>query len=93
MRSFIYKTIIISIVIVFIYNMTLSKPINRILDIVNKIEYYSEDKKQLRSYAKQKFKEELKRSINKEKIFKEEDRLLLKEFIEKVLKELDIKLN
>ena len=86
MKIFIYKSMIITFLIVVIFNLTINKTIKKyekkIFENINKekIEYF-----------KEKIRDEIKSSLQKDKILNEEDALLLNKFYQKIIKEINSK--
>ena len=85
MRNYIYKVIIFVIAIIIIFEFTLGKHIE---NFNNQINYFStkDGSKQLISSIKK----EIKKANEKENYLDEEERILLKDFIKKIRKELEI---
>ena len=90
MKNFIIKSIIGSILIVFVYSATISELIDRLLGVVETFDDLYKNRKQLREDLKIKFRNEIDKAVKKEKIFYPEDRVLIKKIIEKIIIELDI---
>ena len=82
-RIFIYKTIFIFFCTYLLYNFTIGKKID---EYENKI--LSLKTNQGRNLIKNKIREEMSKSIEKDKILKKEDAVLLKRFLIKIQKEL-----
>ena len=83
MKEFIYKTIIIIIAIVVIYEFTISKQIKQITN-QSSILLSKEGRKE----GIEKLKEEIKKAIKKERYLSKEDAKLINEFIQKITIEL-----
>ena len=79
MREFVYKIIIFFVVTFFLYHSTIGYTIYK---FQNKI-YSSIDKKAVGDF-KDKIRIEIKNSLKKDKILKEEDALLLRNLIDKL---------
>lgn len=79
MREFVYKMMIFFIVTFFLYHSTIGYSIYK---FQNKI-YSSIDKKAVGD-IKNKIREEIKSSLKKKRILKEEDALLLKKLLQKL---------
>ena len=79
MREFVYKIIIFFIVTFFLYHSTIGYTIYK---FQNKI-YSSIDKKAIENF-KDKIRIEIKNSLKKDKILKDEDALLLRNLIDKL---------
>ena len=83
MKQFIYKTIIVIIAIVVIYEFTISKQIKQITE-QSEIFLSKEGRKE----GVEKLREELKKAIKKERYLSKEDAKLINEFIQKITIEL-----
>lgn len=83
MKKFIYKTIIIIIAIVVIYEFTISKQIKQITQ-QSEILLSKEGRKE----GIEKLREEIKKAIKKERYLSKEDAKLINEFIQKIIIEL-----
>ena len=83
MKQFIYKTIIVIIAIVVIYEFTVSKQIKQITK-QSEIILSKEGRKE----GIEKLREELKKAIKKERYLSNEDAKLINEFIKKIAMEL-----
>ncbi len=85
MKSYIYKVLIASIAIILVFKFTIGKEINQ---INKKINYFTtaEGRKEMVNSLK----EEIQKANNKENYLKEDERILLKNFIKKIQKELDL---
>ncbi len=83
MKQFIYKTIIVIIAIVVIYEFTVSKQIKQITE-QSEIFLSKEGRKE----GIEKLREELKKAIKKERYLSKEDAKLINEFIQKITIEL-----
>tara|TARA_B100000809_G_scaffold220731_1_gene228595 strand:+ start:94 stop:360 length:267 start_codon:yes stop_codon:yes gene_type:complete len=83
MRSFIYKTIIIVLAIVIIFEFTVGSKIN---EISSKFNYFAT--KEGRKEGVVKIREEMKRAIKKERYLSKEDAKLLNQFLNKITAEL-----
>ena len=79
MKKFIYKTIIIIIAIVVIYEFTISKQIKQITN-QSSILLSKEGRKE----GIEKLKEEIKKAIKKERYLSKEDAKLINKFIQKI---------
>ena len=86
MRSFIYKVLIISISFVLIFEFTIGRKIS---SIQNKLDYLLT--KEGRKEMVNKVKKEIKVANERENYLDDKERVLIKDFIEKIKKELDIK--
>ena len=83
MKSFIYKTIIIVLAIVIIFEFTVGSKIN---EISSKFNYFAT--KEGRKEGVVKIREEMKKAIKKERYLSKEDAKLLNQFLNKVTAEL-----
>ena len=83
MRQFIYKTIILIIAIVVIYEFTISKQIKQITD-QSEIFLSKEGRKE----GVEKLREEIKKAIKKDRYLSKEDARLINKFIQKITIEL-----
>ena len=83
MKQFIYKTIIVIIAIVVIYEFTISKQIKQITR-QSEILLSKEGRKE----GIEKLREEIKKAIKKERYLSKEDAKLINEFIQKITIEL-----
>ena len=79
MKSFIYKSIIVVIAVILIFEFTIG---NKISQIYEKIDVVST--KEGRKESVEKIREELKKAVNKERYLSKEDAKLLKDFINKI---------
>ena len=83
MKQFIYKTIIVIIAIVVIYEFTISKQIKQITD-QSEIFLSKEGRKE----GVEKLREEIKKAIKKDRYLSKEDATLINKFIQKITIEL-----
>ncbi len=83
MKQFIYKTFIVIIAIVVIYEFTISKQIKQITE-QSEILLSKEGRKE----GIEKLREEIKKAIKKERYLSKEDARLINEFIQKIAIEL-----
>ncbi len=83
MRIFVYKTIVVLIASYVFYNFTIGKKIDQ---YESKMVYLFTD--QGREAARDFLRKEIKNSIDNEKLLKDEDRILIKQFIDKLKIEL-----
>ena len=83
MKQFIYKTIIVIIAIVVIYEFTISKQIKQITK-QSEVLLSKEGRKE----GIEKLREEIKKAIKKERYLSKEDAKLINEFIKKIAIEL-----
>tara|TARA_B100000287_G_C20408932_1_gene692759 strand:+ start:352 stop:615 length:264 start_codon:yes stop_codon:yes gene_type:complete len=84
MKSFIYKSIIVVIAVILIFEFTIG---NKISQIYEKIDVVST--KEGRKESINKIREELKKAVNKERYLSKEDAKLLKDFINKIQSEIN----
>ena len=85
MKIFVYKVLFLVICLFLLFNFTIGYQMRK---FENKIQNISSDEKiQL---FKQKIKEEIRKGIKKDKIFKEEEKVLIKNFIKKIINELEL---
>ena len=85
MKQFIYKTIIVIIAIVVIYEFTISKQIKQITE-QSEILLSKEGRKE----GIEKLREEIKKAIKKERYLSKEDAKLINKFIKKIAIELKV---
>ena len=85
MKIFIYKMLIAAITIIFIYKFTIGKEINRVNNQVNSFLSIDGRKEIINSLKK-----EIKKANDKENYLDEEERVLIKNFIKKIQKELEL---
>ena len=83
MKQFIYKTIIVIIAIVLIYEFTISK---QIIQITDQSEIFLS--KEGRKDGVEKLREEIKKAIKKDRYLSKEDARLINKFIQKITIEL-----
>lgn len=85
MRVFIYKSIIISVLIVIVYKITI---LSTVKNYEKKI--FENFNKEKIEFIKIKIKDEIRSSIKKEKIISKEDALLINNFLKKIKEDLDL---
>ena len=85
MKNFFYKILIASIAIILVFKLTIGKEINQINEKFNYILTSDGRKEMINSLKK-----ELSKANSKENYLDEEERKLIKEFIIKIQKELDL---
>ena len=85
MKIFVYKTLFIFLVLFLLFNLTIGYQIRKIENKISNINPGDE-----LEFLKTKIKEELKSGIKKDKIFEEEDRVLIRDFLKKVILELEL---
>ena len=83
MKQYVYKIIIFILAIIFIYEFTIGKQINKYADQLNSI-----NSKDGRKETVQKIKNELRKGVEKDRYLSKEDAKLINKFIEKIKKEL-----
>ena len=83
MRSFIYKSIIILICVILIYEFTIGKQIAMFKDRAASI-----ISKEGRRESVNKLRDEINKAINKERYLSKEDAILLNKFIKKIQNEI-----
>ena len=84
MRQFIYKAIIIIFIFIIGFEFTIGKRIDPMVQTLNKF-----SNEQGRKEMINKLRKEMKKGINKEYILKEEDRILINKFINKLSYEIN----
>ena len=84
MKLFIYKTLFAAIIFFVLYQITNSATVNKFKE---NISYLSSDEN--KNLIKNKLRKELNSAIKKENYLKEEDKKLIKQFLDKVKKELE----
>ena len=85
MRIFLVKTIIVIVAVFFLYQFTIGSEIS---NLKNRLVSFSDPGK--REMIKEKLKDEMRKGIQKEKYFDEDDRALISQFLKKILKELEL---
>ena len=83
MKSFIYKSLIVVISVILIFEFTIGNKISQIYDKVDGI-----SSKKGRAENIEKLREEIKKAIKKERYLSKEDAFLLKQFFTKISKEI-----
>ena len=83
MKQFIYKTIIIIIAVIVLFEFTIG---NRISQIYEKVDVIST--KEGRKDSDNKIRDEMKRAVEKERYLSKEDAKLINSFLNKIRKEL-----
>ena len=84
MRQFIYKAIIIIFIFIVGFEFTIGKRIDPVVQTLNKFNDEAGRKELINKLRK-----EMRNGINKEYILKEEDRILINQFIKKLTSELN----
>ena len=83
MKQYVYKIIIFILAIIFIYEFTIGKQINKYADQLNSI-----NSKDGRKESVEKIKNELRKGVEKDRYLSKKDAKLINKFIEKIKKEL-----
>ena len=83
MRSFIYKALIITVIFIIAFEFTIGKRLDPIVQNINKF-----SNEQGRKELINKLRKEMRKGLNKEYILKEDDRILINRFINKLSKEI-----
>lgn len=83
MREFIYKTFIVIVGVFFLYQFTIGYTISKLEQKI-----YSIDVKEYSTFLKNKIRDELKSGLKKDFILNKEDAIILKNFLDKINKEL-----
>ena len=86
MRLFVYKTLFVFFYLFLLFNLTIGYQIRK---IENSIQNLS-SKEKIES-VKEKIRKEMKNGIDKDNIFSNEDRILIKKFLNKITEELELK--
>ena len=86
MRNYIYKTIIFVIAVIIIFEFTLGKHLN---NLKHQVDMFTS--KEGRKEIVESLKKEIKKANDKENYLSEEERILIRDFILKIQKELEIK--
>ena len=85
MKNYIYKVIIAAVAIILVFKLTIGKEISQ---INKKINYFST--KEGRKEIVNSVKKEIRKANDRENYLDEEERILIKNFIEKIKKELEL---
>tara|TARA_E500000178_G_C16723145_1_gene618115 strand:+ start:107 stop:382 length:276 start_codon:yes stop_codon:yes gene_type:complete len=88
MRKFLLKTVIIVIAFYILFKLTIGHHID---NLYSKLNSFSSQHQRIE--LKQKILSEIKKGTEKEEIFSEDERVILSNFFNKILKELDINKN
>ena len=86
MRLFVYKTLFVFFCLFLLFNLTIGYQIRKIENSIQNIS----SKEKIES-LKEKIRKEMKSGIDKENIFKNEDRILIKKFLKKIIEELELR--
>jgi len=84
MRSFIYKILIIAFLFIVVFEFTIGKRIDPITENMNKFSN-EQGRKELIS----KLRKEMRKGLEKEYMLKEDDRILINKFINKLISEIN----
>ena len=84
MRGFIYKAIIITFIFVIAFEFTIGKRIDPVVEVINK---FSDE--QGRKELIHKLRKEMKKGVEKEYMLKEDDRVLIYNFFNKLNSEIN----
>tara|TARA_Y200000002_G_C22162522_1_gene447681 strand:+ start:192 stop:455 length:264 start_codon:yes stop_codon:yes gene_type:complete len=84
MRAYIYKTLIAVIALIIVFEFTIGKTLNKITNQTEVLLTKEGRKKMVNS-----LKVEMRKAIEKENYLKEDERILINQFINKVKKELN----
>ena len=85
MKIFVYKIIVLMVGLFLLFNFTIGYQIRKIEDKVTNLS--SKDKIE---EIKIKLKKEIQSGLEKDKIFNEEERILLRDFLKKIVTELEL---
>ena len=85
MRIFLVKTIIVFFVTFFLFQVTIGSQIESFRDSLNTF-----SSKEKRDVLKEKIKNEMKKGLEKENYFEENERVLISRFLKKIFKELEL---
>ena len=85
MRKFLIRTIIVIAAVFFLYQFTIGSEIS---NLRNTLASFSDPGK--REMIKEKLKDEMRKGIQKERYFDEEESVLISQFLKKIFKELDL---
>jgi len=83
MRSFIYKSLIVTFIFIIAFEFTIGKRLDPIVQYINKF-----SNEQGRKELINKLRKEMRKGLNKEYILKEDDRILINRFINKLSNEI-----
>ena len=84
MRSYIYKTLIAAVALIIVFEFTIGKTLNKITNQTNVLLTKEGRKKLVTS-----IKIEMNKAIDREKYLKEDERVLINKFINKIKSELE----
>ena len=80
MKSFVYKTIFLSLVIFLLFQLTIGVKIRQFEERLNNLK-----SKENIEVVKNKIRKEMRSAVKKERILNEEDALLIKQFLNKII--------
>ncbi len=83
MREYIYKILILSIALIIVFEFTVGRKFNQINEKIDAF-FTKEGRKEMVISIK----DEMRKAIEKENYFDEEERVLIREFISKIRKEI-----
>tara|TARA_Y100001970_G_scaffold264052_1_gene350206 strand:- start:4829 stop:5083 length:255 start_codon:yes stop_codon:yes gene_type:complete len=83
MKSFVYKTIFLSLVIFLLFQLTIGVKIRQFEERLNNLK-----SKENIEVVKNKIRKEMRSAVKKERILNEEDALLIKQFLNKINSEI-----
>tara|TARA_B100001057_G_C22567274_1_gene839716 strand:+ start:205 stop:459 length:255 start_codon:yes stop_codon:yes gene_type:complete len=83
MKSFVYKTIFLSLVIFVLFQLTIGVKIRQFEERLNNLK-----SKENIEVVKNKIRKEMRSAVKKERILNEEDALLIKQFLNKINSEI-----
>ena len=85
MKIFLVKSIIVFFGIFFLFQVTIGSQLESFKDSLNTF-----SSKEKRDVLKEKIKDEMKKGIEKENYFTEDERILISRFLKKIFKELEL---
>tara|TARA_Y100000590_G_scaffold466850_1_gene643589 strand:- start:7293 stop:7565 length:273 start_codon:yes stop_codon:yes gene_type:complete len=85
MKIFLIKTSIVIFAIFILFQITIAPQINKIKNQINLMSDPAQ-----REIVKEKIKDEMKKGIEKDNYFTEEERTLISQFLKKILRELEL---
>ena len=86
MRLFVNKTLFVFFCLFLLFNLTIGYQIRKIENSIQNIS----SKEKIES-LKEKIRKEMKSGIDKDNLFKNEDRILIKKFLKKIFEELELR--
>ena len=84
MKNFVYKTLFVSLVIFIFFHLTIGTKIRQIEENIDNFK-----SKENIEFVKNKIRKEMRSAIKKDKVLNDEDAKLIKQFLNKINKELD----